>query len=100
MTTRHTPGPWYCIGGAVYRENDATAPIAYMCRDERASEAGIYPVERDCNARLIAAAPELLAACREALIELKDAMPHDEWELAYRVKVIARAIIKAEGGAE
>lgn len=59
---KHTTGPWECVGGAVYREGDEKAPIAYMCRDERATEAGISPVERDSNAVLIAAAPELLAA--------------------------------------
>ena len=61
---KHTTGPWKCIGGAVYKEGDESAPIAYMCRDERATKAGIYPVERDSNAVLIAAAPELLAACK------------------------------------
>ena len=96
MTTKHTPGPWYCIGGAVYRENDATAPIAYMCRDERASEAGIYPVERDCNAALIAAAPELFAVCWDIFgQDLQGKADIPEW---IRKKAIA-AIRKAEGGA-
>ncbi len=66
---KHTPGPWYCWGGAVYRDSDQdnpTAPIAFMCRDERATAAGIYPVERDANAHFIVRAvnchADLLAA--------------------------------------
>ena len=69
---KHTPGPWHCIGGAVYRDGNAgepTGPIAFMCRDERATLAGIHPTERDANARLIAAAPDLLAACVALLVE-------------------------------
>ena len=62
---------WKVISGAVHREKD-NAPIATMVRTEEASAAGIYPVERDENAKLIAAAPELLEACRYALGTLGD----------------------------
>ena len=55
----HTPGPWKVVTGAVVRASDE-ALIASMDRSEYASKAGIYPVERDENARLIAAAPDLL----------------------------------------
>ena len=62
MPRRNTPAPWYAIGGAVFADADGKRPIARMVRDESASKAGIYPVERDANSRLIAAAPELLEA--------------------------------------
>ena len=58
-----TLGPWKVVSGAVYTQDDR--PIADMVRNEEASKAGIYPVERDDNARLIAAAPELLEACKK-----------------------------------
>lgn len=62
-----TPAPWYCIGGAVYADPENERPIAFMCRDERATAAGIYPTERDANAHLIAAAP----AMYHALVEIR-----------------------------
>jgi len=57
----YTHGPWKVISGAVYRDSD-NAPIARMVRDETADEAGITPTERDMNAYLVAAAPDLLVA--------------------------------------
>ena len=76
-TYPHTPGPWICVGGAVYRgdgtELPEVAPIAYMCRDERATMAGIPPTERDSNAQLISASPTLLEACEELIAEFERA---------------------------
>jgi hypothetical protein len=63
MNTKHTPGNWVFAYGAVYREDtlhdEGSIRIALMDRNE----AHTTPCERDANARLIAAAPELLAAC-------------------------------------
>lgn len=56
--SNHTPGPWKVECGSVYTEDGW--PIATMVRDRSATAAGIFPAERDANARLIAAAPELL----------------------------------------
>ena len=53
MTTQHTPGPWAIskpIGGNVYIEK-GNRLIGHIYRDNR-----------EANARLIAAAPDLLAA--------------------------------------
>ncbi len=58
-TTQHTPGPWVVIGEQVYAPDDCDHhPVAdcttnHSCRDEWDVEA---------NARLIAAAPDLLEA--------------------------------------
>lgn len=57
MNTQHTPGPWRVCSGMV--ETARGIPVAHM---DRAPGNGTQPVERDANARLIAAAPELLAA--------------------------------------
>ncbi len=66
MTVKHTPGPWVFAYGSVYVEhglNDETSNrIALMDRNNLQTE----PTERDSNARLIAAAPELLEACKWA----------------------------------
>ena len=66
-----TEGPWYAHGGSVYATPypDCSRPIADMRRDETAVKAKIWPVERDNNARLIAAAPEMA----ELLLDV----PHD-----------------------
>lgn len=67
----HTPGPWIFAYGSVYREDtlhdESSIRIALMDRNEPHT----MPVERDCNARLIAAAPDLLAACQAALKEMQ-----------------------------
>ena len=58
-----TPGPWRYDSGMVYTA-DLSIPIARM---DREPGNGTFGAERDANARLIAAAPDLLAAC-EAMI--------------------------------
>ena len=66
----HTPGPWKVSTGSVYVDDGSDYPvtrIAYMDRDGH----DIRPVERDANARLIAAAPELLEAL-EKLVRRSD----------------------------
>ena len=56
MTTKHTPGPWHIANGVQIRSNRDQIAKIWMMRDGEGRE----------NARLIAAAPDLL----EALIEL------------------------------
>lgn len=63
----HTPGPWACLHGSVYTQPLAGAPIAPIARMDREAGNGTSPVERDANAHLIAAAPELLDALEEVL---------------------------------
>ena len=63
MTTKHTPGPWTCnanYGTQHYMVWDADGNYHEM-RDDVASP------EMDANARLIAAAPDLLAPLKELL---------------------------------
>lgn len=86
---QHTQGPWQVNSGAVFSEKGA--PIATMVRNETATAAGIYPVERDKNAHLIAAAPDLLAACEEALSKMQ------EFKMLKPENFLTRAINKAKG---
>jgi len=92
MENKHTPGPWHVASGSVYSETGAT--IAHMFREP---ENTIRPVERDTNAALIAAAPELLYAAIAALDCLE--RPHAERD-ENRVRVMLDvAVAKAEGRA-
>ena len=58
----HTPGPWRQVGHTIWagEPNTTNGPIA--------EASGTTSEEVEANARLIAAAPELLSACEEALI--------------------------------
>ena len=89
----HTPGPWNNSGGYI---TDATGTeIADV------EWAGSEP-EGKANARLIAAAPELLAACREAVSAITYLLSNDDDDPNYAdtLNTLAAAISKAEGRAE
>lgn len=64
MTTKYTPGPWRTTGTRI--ANESRVLIAAVC-----GASGDDNTEA-ANARLIAAAPDLLAALRELLAK------HDE----------------------
>ena len=98
---KHTPGPWYY-------EDDSYAPyIVDSTRVIRLADVHDTPFlsNGNCgrraskaNARLIAAAPELLESLREMLPIVHDAMNADDddviGKIAYRASA---AIAKAEG---
>jgi len=99
---KHTPGPWHI--------NDMTLPsrryvtignnIAHVLHNSRGKIYSIKQMEPEqaANARLIAAAPELLEALREMLPIVHAAMDNDDddviGKIAYRASA---AIAKAEG---
>ena len=56
MTAKHTPGPWSYVGKSRIRSGNPRQPIATAFGSGRTHD------ERAANARLIAAAPDLLAA--------------------------------------
>ena len=91
--TAHTPGPWAICDEQIWSSeiND------YVCCIRRFGE---LTAQDEANARLIAAAPDLLAACkdaREALFNQKqDGL--DRHEFAYAV--LDTAIQKAESEVE
>lgn len=108
--TQHTPGPWQAVkdqfGGTVGATRIDAAnghAVAY------ARERGPNGHDGEANARLIAAAPELLEALKELarLVHQNNALQHagievsaDAWGQMYQVTNEARAAIaKAEGGA-
>ena len=93
MTTQHTPGPWTTGDAAIWALEDCEfhaivdCPLNQTCRDTDTAWA---------NARLIAAAPDLLAALKSLLLSFDDdrsLFNRDGWEAA------RAAIAKATGEA-
>jgi hypothetical protein len=83
----HTPGPWTV--GRDFSIIAGSEEIAALYTNDGADDSKPYPVE--ANARLIAAAPELLEA-------LKDAVDGEGDMTAERIARWRAAIAKAEGG--
>ena len=67
---QHTPGPWYTRHGQVSSENSAHGCTIANCNR---TAKGIPDAEVEANARLIASAPDLLAALRGIINQ-------DDWE--------------------
>lgn len=89
--TTHTQGPWLCSGTSVSNPQ-ANRPNAIICdvsgwgnRDE---------AEQIANARLIAAAPDLLAALEDMLNLTLD---EDDIAVSSRITKARAAINKAKG---
>jgi hypothetical protein len=82
----HTPGPWHYDGQA-YIFGPKTEMIAMI----RGTGEGL---PEDANARLLAAAPDLLAACKMAVNDYTYSN-HELWTST--CQVLLDAIAKAEG---
>ena len=101
--TSHTPGPWHTNEGSHPSDQvfDAQGHIIADCKWTN----HIHTI-REANARLIAAAPELLEALHHALNDLESRqymlpVDADETERAIleaQHNIYSRAIAKAEGG--
>lgn len=101
----HTPGPWRVASQTLVICDSAS--IAYAAADRvQIFSKGAPAGEAEANARLIAAAPDLLQACRDALMELRfqghqlGAKFPDVASVRFYVRIAAleRAILNAEGG--
>lgn len=88
---RHTPGPWVIGRGGLHvyyvnpliEEGDETindprhdSILVRACRDEFS---GITEAEARANIRLIAAAPDLLESCQQALTLIRSVLPEFNW---------------------
>lgn len=99
--SKHTPGPWTLGNGEVRirTEKNEQGRSILVAECYTTGNAGRYPKyeERKANARLIAAAPELL----EALKKLLEAYKHDTSILSNLfIQIAQEAITKAEGEAQ
>lgn len=86
----------YAQGQVIDEEGNAVAiPLAWRKRYGPPGEGGIDPTGKDNNGRLIAAAPDLLAACEMALTA--SYRPMVEGELYILEKALAKARGEEEG---
>ena len=74
--SKHTPGPWFAVGAQVETENDSVPDIC-TCDPQamRQSHLDWNPKTVQANARLIAAAPDLLATLK-ATVSLLEKLGH------------------------
>ncbi len=74
----HTPGPWKIdtLGSHIWILSETGDYLAEVITSDE--EGRCRPEDAEANARLMAAAPELLAAAEEALLILKQ-LKTDEW---------------------
>ena len=95
---QHTPGPW-----KVVKTENKHRHVIYSCvckvteiNTENSFHDGIGLGEGIANARLIAAAPELLEALRHMIYAVED-LTHGDAEDIMAVKEARAAIAKARG---
>jgi hypothetical protein len=108
MKQSHTPGPWtdQSIDHSQWGVYDARGRVVAQAQQIKPLPEDLKQVERTANARLIAAAPELLEALEEAENALADYVQTIEKtgaSLNYGRAVLLRAraaIAKAEGRTE
>ena len=75
MNAKHTPGPW-TVGREMNSERPGSVPVVALVRDSLAGRMHVAFVngkagEQEANARLIAAAPGLLAALRALTLDVQ-----------------------------
>lgn len=90
----HTPGPWECDGSEIYCEN---LGISSVHRPKTDDEGGVMSnAEANANARLIAAAPELLHELKRLLQLWEEAIGYED-DYMDMGDAARAAIAKAEG---
>ena len=97
---KHTPGPWEACGqdGCIrIRATDVDGTTVYPAAINGNADDDEYGPTTRANAELIAAAPDLLAACRVALQAIEDA--HHGVSTADQEAMIEQVIAEAEGNA-
>lgn len=92
---KHTPGPWK-VSLEDYSENRAYIRSEEYDRDI-ACVLGYSSEQLKANAKLIAAAPDLLAACERALVAFENQPPNYN-EDRYEPLLKLSAAIKKAGG--
>lgn len=98
MTAQHTPGPWTTPDGEAIVDPNSSELIAQCYGDGIAT---ITPEECNANARLIAAAPDMLAQlqCTDShitrILQISDLNPDAKGRLLEQQDLIRAAIAKA-----
>ena len=106
METTHTPGPWCFVEGDYATDQPYIGvPGKVICDiGQRAEDDEGQPLQYEqhpqdtANARLIASAPDLLAACEAIMPHLdSDLLAHEPW--LSEIEAMRAAIAKAQLGA-
>jgi hypothetical protein len=103
MTTQHTAAPWETleIHDGIAIKDSRNVTIAYCGYATEADDIELDKGETEANARLIAAAPDMLEALEDAEEIISSLMAiHEEDETDVpSIVTIRAAIAKAKGGA-
>jgi hypothetical protein len=95
-TTKHTPGPWQ-----VSPHSNITSKSLVVAKVEQMP--GNYESEKQANARLIAAAPDLLFALEACMENMEGMLGISDFgsptEGDFPLAIVRAAIAKAKGGA-
>lgn len=96
--TKHTPGPWEVDelnNTTVWGKKQRFNMLVAKCGDAQI----ILQEEAEANARLIAAAPELLEACKKVKSDLfqYEGGRLSQQDLLNNIESLGKAIAKAEG---
>jgi hypothetical protein len=104
MDAKHTPGPWMVSDGVVHQAQEGGVCRIACCADARSyadRKRFVAPEEKEANARLIAAAPDMLAALKgvlkssERVAELRNVPEASTF--AQGIASLKEIIAKAEG---
>jgi hypothetical protein len=93
----HTPGPWACHDKAAYGLAITTGNIAAQNIASVQAYVGLTHTQARANARLIAAAPDMLAQLQGWAALMDPASPDYDPAFAPGLDAIRAAIAKAEG---
>ena len=103
VMSKHTPGPWFATRNIAYWEVVPNNPgmgvpwtVADICPSDPGNPDGGL---QEANARLIAAAPEMLEAIEETLQSVVMNRLHDTIEISRdAIELLRAALAKAKGG--
>ena len=94
---KHTPGPWNFDWHGINHNGERICKVCH-------SDPYIFPEGKpvrndrfDADSFLIASAPELLEACKTALVVISQHYPEENMCCSNRINKINQAIEKAEG---
>ena len=101
--SKHTPGPWHWIGDSLtHRQYNiyapGSAPQEHVCTVNNLSVEKLYGRDADvalANARLIAAAPDLLDALRDFSDYVRNEQNSTDGAVIYSNTQIHRLVFKA-----
>ena len=94
---KHTPGPWVRSGNNIKSRTDNCVVIRLPAQTDRVGDEPPEQIERwDADARLIAAAPDLLEALEEIVKEYCE-NPDNGRTLRWAIDGAKEAIAKAKG---